>query len=176
MRLFIGIPVKIPIYSEIKKDFEKWIKGKWVEEFNLHVTLLFIGNGNPEEWKFALPTPIEGRLEIGNLFLLGNRILALKVHHPQLKKWHFFFRERLLVSKSTHPFIPHITLCRLKRVVDYFQLMELIEKWNKELSLKFQREKLKEKIQIYLFSSQLTPTGPRYIPIYHYPTTTFQLE
>ena len=49
MRLFIASPVILSHYDVIKNDFEGIVEGKWVEEENLHLTWVFLGDvPNPQ--------------------------------------------------------------------------------------------------------------------------------
>ena len=50
MRLFIASPIILDDYTSIKEDFKDIIEAKWVEEENLHLTWVFLGdvkNENP---------------------------------------------------------------------------------------------------------------------------------
>ena len=44
MRLFIASPVILSHYDAIKNDLEGIVERKWVEEANLHLTWVFLGD------------------------------------------------------------------------------------------------------------------------------------
>ncbi|NIO21607.1 MAG: RNA 2',3'-cyclic phosphodiesterase [Candidatus Aenigmarchaeota archaeon] len=173
MRVFISIPLPKSIREElvkVQKDFAE-LPTKWVEEENLHITLVFIGKTEKEKVKAA--TGVLGgitsdpiNLKTDGFSLLPHertaRILAIKLTGETEKistlteKIKGGLRERR-INFDEKPFRPHITLARLKDL-------------NSD-----KRRKLKEKVQtvrlpkmgfkadtIQLTESKLTPTGPIY--------------
>ncbi len=44
MKLFIASPIILNDYASIQEDFKDIIEGKWVEEQNLHLTWVFLGD------------------------------------------------------------------------------------------------------------------------------------
>ena len=48
MRLFIASPIILDDYASIQEDFKDIIEGKWVEEENLHLTWVFLGEMKDE--------------------------------------------------------------------------------------------------------------------------------
>ena len=77
MRLFIATPINFPLYSLVKTTFSKYIEGKWVEGWNLHLTHKFIGEDNPKKYKINLTIPDE-KIKIKRLNTFGNKILYLE--------------------------------------------------------------------------------------------------
>ena len=74
MRLFIASPVILDDYPSIQKDFEGIIEGKWVEEQNLHLTWVFLGDRKEVETtmdKLQEVSPLEERIEIKELGYFG---------------------------------------------------------------------------------------------------------
>jgi len=172
MRLFVAVPVQLPIYAPLKQRFEKVVVGKWVEGFNLHLTIKFIGEGKPEEWQFPLPFKPIGQLEVGRPFLLGEKILALTAFHPQLEELNSLFEERWRKLNPSAPpplpFRPHITLCRIKTVRNEPLLRQLLEEWEGVRPIKLP-------LQLYLYSSTLTRRGPIYKKLYRYSATSSEI-
>ena len=154
MRLFIATPVTIPIYGAIKQDLSKFIKGKWVEGWNLHLTHKFIGEDVPEKYKIKLNVKNE-KLRVNGIGMFGDKILYLKadVDYSINKQINEKFN-----LKQDKPFVPHITLCRIKELKDGYE--EALKKWeNINFEVPF---------EVYLYKSTLTKKGPIYEKIYKY--------
>ena len=122
MRLFIGSFMELKSYAKIKEDFSGCITGKWVEPENLHCTLLFLGD-QPDEslileslqkMKNTVPT-----VSLKGLFVLANHVLAVRLE-PQEKLKALY--EKILSHlsflnlKQEKSFLPHLTLCRIKKI------------------------------------------------------------
>ena len=121
MRLFIASPVVLDNYSSIKEDFKNIIEGKWVEEQNLHLTWVFLGELKDEKPiidKLHEIPALEESIEIKELGYFGRP--------PRV----FFARskEKVLYEKAKqftdsgfdiYRFQPHVTLCRIKTILDY---------------------------------------------------------
>jgi len=154
MRLFIATPVTLPIYGAIKQDLSKFIEGKWVEGWNLHLTHKFIGEDVPEKYKIKLKMENE-KLKINGIGMFGKKILYLKADiddniNKQINEKFGF--------KNDKPFVPHITLCRIKELKNGYQ--QALKKWeNISFELPF---------EVYLYKSTLTKKGPVYEKIYKY--------
>jgi 2'-5' RNA ligase len=74
MRLFIASPVKFDDYASIKEDFKDIIEGKWVEEENLHLTWVFLGdvkNEKPVIDKLKNISPLESEVGIEEMGYFG---------------------------------------------------------------------------------------------------------
>jgi len=155
MRLFIATPINFPLYSLVKTTFSKYIEGKWVEGWNLHLTHKFIGEDNPKKYKINLTIPDE-KIKIKRLNTFGNKILYLeakvsdKINKEINKKFNL---------TNDKPFKPHITLCRIKHIKDK-KFFEELKKWD-NLEATFP-------LEVYLYKSILTKKGPIYEKIHKY--------
>ncbi|MEO1923660.1 MAG: RNA 2',3'-cyclic phosphodiesterase [Nautiliaceae bacterium] len=157
MRLFIATPVTLPIYGAIKKDLEKYIDGKWVEGWNLHLTHKFIGEDDPEKYQIPLEIPNE-KIKINGIGMFGNKILYLKANSENISKINMQLNEKLDIIENNF-FKPHITLCRIKNIKDK-KFFDELKKWkNINIEVPF---------EVYLYKSTLTKKGPIYEKIYKY--------
>ena len=154
MRLFIATPVTLPIYGAIKQDLSKYIKGKWVEGWNLHLTHKFIGKDDPKKYEIKLNIPTS-KLKINGIGMFGNKILYLKVDIDDSINKEINEKFNL---KNDKPFVPHITLCRIKELKDGYK--DALKKWE---NIKFEVP-----LEVYLYKSTLTKKGPIYEKIYKY--------
>ena len=155
MRLFIATPVTFPLYGVLKQDFSKYIKGKWVEGWNLHLTHKFIGDDEPEKYKetkLKVPSP---KLKVNGIGMFGKKILFLKADIDDAVNREINEKFGL---KQDKPFVPHITLCRIKELNEGYE--EALKKW-KDITFEIPFE-------IYLYKSILTEKGPLYEKIYKY--------
>jgi len=155
MRLFIATPVTLPIYETIKQDLSKFIEGKWVEGWNLHLTYKFIGEDAPEKYKVTKLEVSNSKLKINGVGMFGKTILYLKADiNDNINKQ---INEKFNL-KNDKPFIPHITLCRIKNLKEGYQ--QALKKWK---NINFEIP-----IEVYLYKSTLTKKGPIYEKIYKY--------
>ena len=154
MRLFIATPVTFPLYGALKKDLNKFIEGKWVEGWNLHLTHKFIGEDEPEKYKIKLKVKNE-KLKVNGIGMFGDKVLYLKADiDDSINKQ---INEKFNL-KNDRPFVPHITLCRIKELKNGYK--EAIKKWeNINFEVPF---------EVYLYKSTLTKKGPIYEKIYKY--------
>ena len=155
MRLFIATPITLPIYGAIKQDLSHFIKGKWVEGWNLHLTHKFIGEDEPQKYKVAKLEVPNSKLKINGIGIFGKKILYLKadiddnINKKINEKFGF---------KNDKPFVPHITLCGIKELKNGYQ--QALKKWeNINFEVPF---------EVYLYKSTLTKKGPVYEKIYKY--------
>lgn len=162
MRLFLGSFATIYDYAKIKNSFS-FVKGKWVEKKNIHLTLLFLG-------EVQTPAPIVEALEgihyrrkkipLKDLGFFGSpaRVLWARCEDDSLLQLHQNIKDRLQLP-SDKPFVPHITLCRIKNTGRYERFLDTIRSYEGQelghLDLKLQ-----------LIQSHLTPKGPIYRPIH----------
>ena len=157
MRLFIASPVILDDYESIKEDFDGIIEGKWVEEENLHLTWVFLGEGNDPEpimEKLRTIAPLETTVEMAALGYFGRppRVFFAKAESKLLYDKAREFKE---AGFDIYRFKPHITLCRIKRIHNYRAYKEM---------LKTYKEKRIGTLlpQIHLYKSSLTREGAHY--------------
>ena len=154
MRLFIASPIILDNYTSIKEDFKDIIEGKWVEEENLHLTWVFLGdvkNEKPVTDKLKNISPLESEVGIEEMGYFGRppRVLFAKTEEKPLYDKAREFKE---AGFDLYRFKPHITLCRIKTIHDYKAYKE---------KLKSYREKVLGLIlpEINLYKSVLTAKG-----------------
>jgi len=120
MRLFIASPVALHEYASIKKDFSKIIEGKWVEEENLHLTWVFLGEIKEENSiinQMQDITSLKNKIDIFGLGYFGHPpkiFFAKSQEKPPFAK----AKEFTDAGFSLHSFKPHITLCHIKAIHD----------------------------------------------------------
>jgi len=154
MRLFIATPVSLPVYGAVKNDLKRFIEGKWVEGWNLHLTHKFIGEDEPEKYKTELAVKNE-KLKMNGIGMFGSKILYLKADTDDSLNKEINKKFNL---KNDKPFVPHITLCRIKNLKDGYE--KALKKWeNITFEVPF---------EVYLYKSTLTKKGPVYEKIYKY--------
>ncbi|WP_457560623.1 RNA 2',3'-cyclic phosphodiesterase [Caminibacter sp.] len=157
MRLFIATPVTLPIYGAIKNSLSKYIEGKWVEGWNLHLTHKFIGEDEPEKYKVDLEIPNE-KIKINGIGMFGNKVLFLNADSKHINKINEEINKKFNLTNDK-PFKPHITLCRIKNIKDK-KFYDEVKRWeNVNFEVPF---------DVYLYKSTLTKKGPVYEKIYKY--------
>ncbi len=157
MRLFIASPVKLDNYASIKEDFKDIIEGKWVEEEKLHLTWVFLSKHptlQETKEKMAALTNLESEVEVAELGFFGTppRIFFAKAQEKALYEKARSFKE---AGFEMYRFKPHITLCRIEKILDYRAYKE---------KMKTYREKKLGVIlpQIILYQSKHTSRGMKY--------------
>ncbi|MEO1927786.1 MAG: RNA 2',3'-cyclic phosphodiesterase [Nautiliaceae bacterium] len=155
MRLFIATPVKFPLYGAIKQDLGRFIEGKWVEGWNLHLTHKFIGEDEPRKYEVKLSFS-QKSFKINGIGMFGKKILYLKADISDEINRRINEKFNL---KNDKPFKPHITLCRIKEIKDNAFFKEL-KKWD---NISFEVP-----LEVYLYKSTLTKKGPIYEKIHKY--------
>lgn len=157
MRLFIASPIILDDYASIKEDFKDIIEGKWIEEQNLHLTWVFLGDVGDE--KPVIDTlkeisPLERNISIKELGYFGRppRVFFSKSEEKELYNKAREFRD---AGFDLYRFKPHITLCRIKAIHDYKAYKEKLKVYrDKELGLILP--------EIHLYESTVTSKGPEY--------------
>ena len=170
MRLFIGI--ELPERERerlvgLKEVVRVKGKVKWVEKENLHITLLFIGEAEPDEI-IKLLDGIESGLRRFTVKLSGisafpglsrPRVLWVGVEQGrrEIEELHSAIYERLKdIVKPEKSFIPHVTFGRVK-----YGKVEL-----KKLEIEDTESFVVD--SFILFKSNLTPEGPVYSVVKRY--------
>ena len=165
MRLFIASPVIIDNYASIQEDFKDIIEGRWTDEKKLHLTWVFL-TGHPTysdtKEKMAPLTSLESELEIAELGYFGTppRIFFAKAEQKALYEK---AREFKAAGFDLYRFKPHITLCRIEKILDYKTYKE---------KMKTYREKPLGTIlpKIILYESKRTSKGFEYQSLYETPS------
>ena len=154
MRLFIASPVILDDYASIKADFDGIIEGKWVEEENLHLTWVFLGEGDdpgPVMEKLRTIAPLETTVTMAELGYFGRppRVFFAKAESKLLYDKAREFKE---AGFNLYRFKPHITLCRIKQIYNYKTYKEMLKSY---------REKRVGVVlpNIHLYKSELTASG-----------------
>ncbi|ACO03778.1 MAG TPA: RNA 2',3'-cyclic phosphodiesterase [Persephonella sp.] len=173
-RIFIGSFIKLSntkFYTRIKKDFGGITTGRWVPVQNFHITYRFIGDVTSKELEdiYSLlkneinyPRTVSLNLKgVGAFPNISNpRVFFIKVEdsNGDLVEINNFIQDRLSVlgyKKEIKPFVPHITLKRLKGV----KREDFVEKVKKYEDILFDTQ---ESLEVNIIESILTPQGAVY--------------
>ncbi len=157
MRLFIASPVILDDYTSIKKDFQDIIEGKWVEEENVHLTWVFLGDVKevtPVIDKLQKISPLEHRTRMKELGYFGR---PPKIFFAQSEEKALYDKAREFRDSGfdLYRFKPHITLCRIKTIHDYKAYKEKLKAY-RERSLGWILP------EINLYESTLSSKGVQY--------------
>lgn len=170
LRVFVGLdlPHELKeILAKVKVEIEPLIDGRWVTPENLHLTLKFIGQVEPEvmqiinnqldEVKTAFKPFLVKTTSFGFFpHLKKPRIFWLGLSNQRLAELAEAVEDSLLkigIPKEKRGFQPHITLVRFKRPV---LVPSGFEQKLPKLDFNFQVQ------EITLFKSTLTPRGAEY--------------
>ena len=172
-RLFAGVfidkSVFSSIYSKIISEFDKVSFGKWVEDYNLHFTMKFIGDVERDEIPEIKNTLSDilvdyySKLTFKGLFALPNKGLprvlnaGINVEDGALRESAVAIDSRLQelgFPKENREFVPHITLLRMKSTNNGFR--SLLAKYSDYYFGEMGSYK------INLIESRLSPRGPIY--------------
>lgn len=180
MRAFLAIDLpgdlKREIYGLSKLSIPQGLRVKWVEEHNLHLTLKFFGNIS-EALVDKIRKSCEKKLKDEDNFTLSleevgffpergiPRVLWIGLSDDSgklesLSRSLKTLWKELKIEEDKDRFHPHITIIRVKEVLNKDSLKEFIEK------LKLEAQNLKGRAflvkEVVLFKSDLHPSGPRY--------------
>jgi len=174
MRAFVGFFTTKMIYEHVdrlREETKNFIRGKWVEPQNLHMTLQFLGEIDQDKAVSVLKnlqkiaesfTPF--KIQYRSLGVFPDRkrprILWIGVSKGEsaLKK---LAREVVELNKrsgirvESKPFHPHVTVCRIKEA----NRKKLGGLMNRYRSFVFGEDRVEK---IALISSSLTSIGPIY--------------
>ncbi len=178
-RTFIAIkidpaPELLDFFTLLKEELDGE-SVKWVDENNLHITLCFLGDtdshceaavvdllDNITKGKGSLTFNLMGCGRFGHLQSLKvvwigiDRCEALKTLRMNLENG----LKELGIEPENKPFIPHLTLGRVKYIKRQETLFDFLKNHKNSF---FQQVIIDE---IIYYESQLTPKGPVYIPIH----------
>ena len=157
-RLFLALPARIDDYKTIQDDFADIIGGRWVPSENLHLTLNFYGDQFEQDELLQRLSLMEVEITPSMISGLGyfekRKILYAKIDNPALtalyKKLNTLFD---LPGKNA--FVPHVTLMRVKELVDK-------EKFHERLDIYKEREIGSLGSSLELIQSELYPDGAKY--------------
>jgi 2'-5' RNA ligase len=134
MRLFIASPVRIINYDEIRERFAPLIEGKWVMRENLHLTWVFLGERPESELSqiMARLQEVEGLRDSVKLRGLGSFGRPAKILYASAKERSLYKKASQLRAAGfeNHRFHPHVTLCRIKKVIkkeEFFEVLHAFE-------------------------------------------------
>jgi len=168
--VFVAIDLPESLREEISSIFSyvKGVRGKFVEKENLHITLKFLGEVQPNivnKVKEIL-SQIEFekfKVRVKGVGLFGNRVLwvGISIGFDSIIKLHEIIDKRLyrLGFEEDFRFHPHITILRIKNIMNRKDFEHFMEKFkNYEFGEFYVTEfKLKQSI--------LRPEGPLYLDI-----------
>lgn len=164
MRLFIASAVILDNYASIKEDFKDIIEGRWTDEKKLHLTWIFLSKHptlSETKEKMSALTNLKSEIEVCELGFFGTppHILFAKSEQKLLYEK---AREFQSAGFELHHFKPHITLCRIEKILDYKAYKE---------KMKTYREKPLGIIlpKIILYESKRTSKGFEYQSLYEVP-------
>ena len=120
-RLFLALPAVIDDYKTIQDDFSEVITGRWTPQENLHLTLSFYGNQFEQEELIQRLSTLKVKIEPSIIRSLGyfekRKILYANIENAALASAYETLNTLFdLPMKNT--FVPHVTLMRVKTVVD----------------------------------------------------------
>ena len=157
MRLFIASPIILNDYASIQEDFKGIIEGKWVEEQNLHLTWVFLGDvhdDKPVINKLKEISPLENSINIKELGYFGR---PPKIFFTKSEEKILYYKAREFRDSGfdLYRFKPHMTLCRIKTILDYKAYKERLKTY-RERSLGIILP------EINLYESTLSSKGAQY--------------
>jgi len=173
MRVFIAIDLPEEIKNKIFSIYKdvKGVQGKFVERENLHITLKFLGELQPnivEDVKNILDNVKYEKfaIRVKGIGMFGSRVLWIGVSKgfENIVKLHNIIDEELYKIKfpKDYDFHPHITILRIKNIVSKKDFDHFIEKYK---DFEFGEFEVKE---FKLKQSILRPEGPIYLDIQKY--------
>ena len=161
MRLFIASSVSMPEYAVVKKDFQECIEAKWVAKKQLHLTWVFLGEQPDAEPFIEMLSHISALREKTVLRSLGYFGRPPRVLYAKVRSKRLFAKVKEFEKNGfdLERFTPHMTLCRIKRVLDREVFKEKVKAYEKrELGLL--------STDIALYKSVLTDRGAIYTKLF----------
>lgn len=157
-RLFLAVPVTLFDYKDLQNDFENILKGRWVPEQNLHLTLQFFADRYEKDFLIELISSLDLQAKTSELkglsLLTRSNILYAQTQNDTSSTLHAQIQEALMLP-AEEKFIPHVTLMRIKKVFDQELFEERLRSYEtKTVGI------IQDKIQ--LIQSIITPTGAEY--------------
>lgn len=131
-RLFLALKAQLYDYDKVQSDFLGSIKGRWVADVNLHLTICYFGDSySKDELLKSLPSLIE-KIEPLPIISLGyfeqKSILYAKVKSKALEVFQSSINSSfpLLDAKL---FIPHVTLVRIKDIKKTYVFKQMLKNY-----------------------------------------------
>ncbi len=158
VRLFLSLTATIDNYQTIQDDFSGVIKGHWTPPENLHLTLSFYGNKFTVDEVLARLSSVELLLAPSLLKGMGyfkrRHILYANVDNPALESVYQTLNT-LFELPVRHTFVAHVTLMRVKEVLDAEGLERCLERYKEKVIGTLENTP-------QLMQSELHRDGPRY--------------
>ena len=118
-RLFLALKAKLNDYNSLQSDFRGAIKGRWIADENLHMTICYFGDTYSVDELLNKLSALVEEIEPLALESLGyfehNNILYAKVRSKKLEILQASINNSLSLPNSKL-FIPHVTLIRIKEI------------------------------------------------------------
>ncbi len=174
-RLFLAIKILptdnfMDVYSSLKNEL-KHEKIKWVEPYNLHLTLKFFGETEDEKIDSIIEKISESvsrteqfSFEVEEIGIFGSSYNPKVLWAGISGSKNIINLENLISEglseigyvKDRQNFVPHLTLGRIKYLSDKTLFQLIVDDYKNEY---FQEQKIGE---LYLFESILKKEGPQY--------------
>ena len=134
MRLFIASPARFENYQKIKEDFKDILTAKWVEEEQLHLTWVFLGEVTDERAvieNMLKITALENEVPVAELGFFGRppRVFFARAEEKILYEKARNFKE---AGFGLYRFKPHVTLCRIKQINDFKRYKEVLKSYKEK--------------------------------------------
>lgn len=160
-RLFIAIPVKIKGFEALKNLFDPLVSGKYSREEQLHLTVVFLGDVLGEKEIIDRLSTIDLGFEVSSIEGLGyfnqSRVLVGLCQNDSIKALRRRIFKALELGSGDDDYRLHVTLMRVKKVLDSEQFEKMINKSENQIGVLERR--------LILYRSHLDPDGARYIPL-----------
>lgn len=120
-RLFLALPVIMDDYEAVQDDFSGLINGRWTPAENLHLTLSFYGDRFEQDELLERLSVL--KVKIGPSIIRGlgyfekRKIFYANIENSALASVHEMLNT-LFDLPTKNVFVPHVTLMRVKTVVD----------------------------------------------------------
>lgn len=157
-RLFLALRARLYDYDKLQTEFSAFMEGSLVANENLHLTVCYFGdNYSVDKLLQTIPLVIK-KLKPLPLVSLGffkhNNILYAKVKSKELEELQDSICTSLLLQ-NREPFIPHVTLMRIKDIHNKKAFKQMLKKYKAKtlgiVDTKFE-----------LINSHLSPNAAKY--------------
>ena len=175
MRCFLAIDLNYECRDylfKLQKEFSKYLKSKWVEKKNLHLTLKFLGD--LDENKLETVKRILSEIKVKKFKIYLNELgvfpnenviniiwVGLKPERDIMNLQKRIDEVLLDLFSKDQKFLSHITLGRVKFIKNKEKLKGILKE-TKINKIEFEVNKFR------LYKSELTKNGPRYYVLDEY--------